>query len=70
MLLLLWGFVINILLPITDAFQGAVLGFTQRFLGKTGKTIQLSPFSGEKGMTLFYFAWGHLAHRKENILRC
>lgn len=72
MLLLPCGFAINNFLPVTDAFQGAVLGFTESFFGKPGKVIQLSPFSGKKGttLTLFYFACGHLADTKENIQRC
>lgn len=48
------GFTINILLPAPDAFQGAVLGCTLRFFGKTDKIIQLSPFSGVRGMTVFF----------------
>lgn len=38
-------FAVNILLPVREPLSG----FTQRVFGKTEKTIQLSPFSGEKG---------------------
>lgn len=61
-------FAINILLPAPDAFQGAVLGCTLRFFGKTDKIIQLSQWCTRYDSVLF--ACGCLADRTENIQRC